>query len=390
MNANTSESELRERLRALGFVNQPDLPGNPDFGNFNAKLALSVFSRSSMDYLDERLKLVHDFHERFTDLRSKRWECRIIYREDSLEETLKRVNDALLRKATIKIILPPGPEPKHKKLIELLKQTDEELASEEQKSKRNYPVVWGLIERRRYIETRLHVLIKPSILKRDNNRCLACGSKENLELARLSGGDMARPEKINKKGTLWRYPDAEKRWAEENMLTLCERCHKQLDSFIARIWRRKLGHINIQRAVELLQSGTLKELPPISPEARVYGRQVFTCRSMRTFFKVLRKATISSKQNNQKKARLFLSAVKREWDFICKRAVFPIEVQTKAEELLSEIYSLGSTEELERAEQGVRDVIIGYLEKTILPEVFSKFKEALLNQDEKLSKLSAA
>lgn len=384
------EEELRETLKELGFVSQPDLPGNPDFGNFNAKLALCVFSRSSMEDLDERIKLVRDFHERFADLRLKRWECRIIYREDSLDETVKRINDAMLRKETTKITLPPGPEPTHKKLIELLRQTDEELICEEQKSKRNYPVVWGLIERRRYIETRLHVLIKPSILKRDNNQCVACGSKENLELARLSGGDMARPEKLSKNRTLSRYPDAEKRWAEENMLTLCGRCHKQFDSFTARIWRRKLGPISIQRAVELLQSGNLKELPPIPPEARIRGRQIFTCRSMRTFFKVLRKATISSQQNNPKRARLFLGAVKREWGFICKRAVFPSEVQAKAEELLSEMYSLGSTEELERAEQGVRDVTMGYLERTILPEVFSKFKEALLSQDEKLSKLSVA
>ena len=386
MNACTSETELRESLRALGFVSQPDLPGNPDFGNFNAKLALCIFSRNSMDYLDERLKLVHDFHERFTHLRSKRWECRIIYREDSLEETVKRVNDALLRKATIKITLPLGPEPKHKKLIELLRQTDEELASEEQKSKRNHPVVWGLIERRRHIETRLHVLIKPSILKRDNNKCLACGSKENLELARLSGGDMARPERISKKRTLWRYPDAEKRWTEENMLTLCEPCHKQLDSFIARIWRRKLGPISIQRALELLQSGNLKELPPISPEVKNRIRQSISCRSMITFFKVLRKATIYSQQNNPKKANLFLGVVKRQWSFICKSAVFSSEEQAKAEELLSEIYNLGSTEELERAEQRVRDVTMGYLERTILPEVFFKFKEALLIQDKKLSK----
>jgi hypothetical protein len=188
-----------------------------------------------------------------------------------LDETVKRVNDAMLQKETTKIILPPGPEPTRKKLIELLRQTDEELASEEQKSKRNYPVVWGLIERRRYVETRLHVLIKPSILKRDDNRCLACDSKENLELARLSGGDMARPEKFRKKRTLWRYPDAEKRWAEENMLILCEHCHKQLDSFTARVWRRKLGTISIQQVVELLQSGNLKQMPPIPPEPGFEG-----------------------------------------------------------------------------------------------------------------------
>jgi hypothetical protein len=384
------QDELNQKLKEMGFVSQPDLPGSPDFGNSDAKLALCVFSRSLLDYLDERLKLVHDFHERFAVLRSKRWECRIIYREDSLEETVKRVNDALLRKATIKIILPPGPEPKHKKLIELLRQTDGELATEEQKIKRNYPVVWGLVERRRYIETRLHVLIKPSILKRDNNRCLACGSKENLELARLSGGDMARPEKINKKRTLWRYPDAEKRWAEENMLTLCEPCHKQLDSFIARIWRRKLGAISIQQAVELLQSGTLKELPPISPEVKNRVRQSIFCRSTITFLKVLRRAVLASRQNHPKRARMFLGDVKREWGYLCKRAEFPQDVEVKTEGLLAEMYLFGSTEELERDEQGVREVLMRHMEKTILPEIFSRFKDGLLSQDEKLSKLSVA
>jgi hypothetical protein len=107
---------------------------------------------------------------------------------------------------------------------------------------------------------------------------------------------------------------------------------------------------------------------------------------MRTFFKVLRKVTISSRQNNPKRTRLFLGLVKREWGFICKHPVFPNEVHAKTEGLLLEMFSLDSIEQTERAEQAIRDNILEYLEKTILPEVFSRFKEALLRQDEGLSK----
>ena len=87
---------------------------------------------------------------------------------------------------------------------------------------------------------------------------------------------------------------------------------------------------------------------------------------------------------------MFLGAAKREWDYLCKRAEFPPDIQVKTEGFLAEMYLLNSTEELERAEQGIRDGLIGHLENNIQPEIFSRFKDTLLSQDEKLSKLLTA
>ena len=39
---------------------------------------------------------------------------------------------------------------------------------------------------------------------------------------------MAQPEKLSGKRTLRLYPKAEKRWSEENMFTLCEKCISSL------------------------------------------------------------------------------------------------------------------------------------------------------------------
>ena len=57
---------------------------------------------------------------------------------------MRTPEDDLIMKEAAKIRIPLGPEPTHKKLIELLRKTDEELNLEEQKRKRNYPLFLGL------------------------------------------------------------------------------------------------------------------------------------------------------------------------------------------------------------------------------------------------------
>jgi 5-methylcytosine-specific restriction endonuclease McrA len=255
------EAELKTKLHELGFISKPNLPGDPDFAHFDAKLALCVFSRASLEemQLDERIKFNRGFHERFAGLRLKKWHCRIIYKEDTIEKTVDHINAIMVRREFAKIKTPSGPEPTHKKLIQLLKQTDEALVIEEKKRRPNSSVIWGLKERRKNIERWLHSILKPAVLKRDNYMCRECGSSvENLQLARLVGGDNAIPEMISRRRTVWHYPDAEKRWADENFFILCKDCHRQLDSLWSRLLRRSLGETSVEQTIELLKSGQLR------------------------------------------------------------------------------------------------------------------------------------
>jgi hypothetical protein len=203
------KAELSEKLKELGFESKPDLPGDPDFAHFGFKLALIFTSRDAYRELEEkeRIKYNLNFRQRFSPLMAKHWHCQRIHIEDSTEDTIEQVKHIIIQKETARIRLPEGPEPIYRKLITLLKETDEALVAEERKMKRNYPLLWGLEERRKSIEQRLHIVLKPVILKRDNYRCRTCGSTEKLELARTSGGDMAKPEKISKKRTIWVYPE---------------------------------------------------------------------------------------------------------------------------------------------------------------------------------------
>jgi len=380
-----SELELKNKLQELGFVSNPDLPGKPDFANFKGKMALTVTSRLEYDSLDldQRVEFNLAFRERFADLKSKRWYCGTVYLDDDVEKTINRIKSSMTQREISKVKLPPGPESTTKKLIEMLKRTDEELLSEQRKRKRNYPLVWGLKDRRKSLENRLHALFKPVILERDNHQCRACGSTENLELARLSGGDMARPERINRRRTIWHYPDVEKRWAEENMLILCEKCHKTFDSLNARFWRRSLGTSSVEQAVELITTGKLREFPPI-PQPTL---QFFKYRGILTFFKVLRKAVIFYRKDNTKKARLYLGNIKREWSYLGRRNALLNKGNEQVERYLQVIYSLTSKEEVAKAEQAIRNTVLEHLENDVQPEVLSRFKEALLKQDNDLLKL---
>jgi hypothetical protein len=383
------ETELSRKLKELGFVSSPDLPGNPDFAHFGFKLALTFSSRDAYIELelDERVKYNLGFKQRFSDLRFKHWHCRRIYKEDSVEETLDHVNHIIVQQEASKIHMPEGLEPTHRKLITLLNQADETLLIEEKTRKRNHPLIWGLRERRKSIEQRLHVVLKPVILKRDNCRCRACGSTENLELARISGGDMAKPERLSKKRIVWVYPDAEKRWAFENMLILCESCHKRFDSFKSRMWRIGYEAINIDQAIELLQSGKLEETPPILKAQLERFGVLLRLSSFRTFFKVLRKAIIYQKKGDLRKARVYLGHVKREWHFLGTEKFLAKEVIEKVSNMLQDIYRLNSTAEIERTEEEIRDYLFAVIESSIQPRMFLQFKETLSKQDQALSKI---
>ena len=250
------EQELVERMAELGFEHTPDLPGSPDFAHFGYKIALAITSEDAYRALELNDKVAFnlEFRKRFSTLSAKHWYCWRIHEEDSVDETIDFVNGIIIKREAAKVHLPDGDEPKHKKLISRLKQTDDEILVEERKRRRNRPLLWGLIERRKDIEQRLHVVLKPVILTRDDHKCRVCGSKEDLELARIIGADAAKPERISKKRVIWVYPDAEKRWSEDNLLILCNSCHKAFDSFRSRMARRGLDAMSIEQAVDYIKN----------------------------------------------------------------------------------------------------------------------------------------
>ena len=66
-----------------------------------------------------------------------------------------------------------------------------------------------LEKRWKNLKAQLHRVFRPIIFKRDGHRCRVCGSKENIELARLY------------RDSLWySCRDPAERYSEENMLTL--------------------------------------------------------------------------------------------------------------------------------------------------------------------------
>lgn len=385
------ETELTEKLKELGFISKPDLPGDPDFAHFSLKLALTVTSRDAYRELEEKeqKKFNLNFKQRFSKLTAKHWHCQRIDIENSTEDTIKHVKHFIIQKETARIRLPEGRQPIYRKLIALLKETDEALLAEERRMKNNYPLLWGLKERRKSIEQRLHVVLKPIILERDHYRCRACGSAEKLELARTSGGDMAKPEKISTKRTIWVYPDAEKRWAIENLFILCQKCHRYFDSFQSRVWRYNAKPTSTEQWVELIRSGKLKETPPLLRDHYERLRFTFTLGDLRTFFKVLRKAIMFYRKGDLKKSRLFLGHVKKNWRYLSRNTVLTEEVKHKIDSLLHEIYCLGSTAEMEGAEQNIRNDLLAHLEGRIPSEAISGFKETLAKQDLTISELES-
>jgi hypothetical protein len=198
---------------------------------------------------------------------------------------------------------------------------------------------------------------------------------------------MAKPEKQSKKRTIWVYPDAEKRWAIENLFILCQKCHRYFDSFQSRVWRYNAEPTSIEQWVELIRSGKLKETPPLLREHFERLKLTFTLGGFKTFFKVLRKAIIFYRKGDLKKSRLFLGHVKKNWRYLSRNIVLTEEVKGKIDILLQEIYCLRLTAEMERAEQNIRDDLFAHFEGSIPSEAISRFKETLTKQDLVLSKL---
>lgn len=284
-----------------------------------------------------------------------------------------------------------------KKLISQLQQTEEELEAEYRKRRRDFHAILRLEERRRNIENQLHKLLKPLVLKRDGSKCRACGSAEGLELVRLYGG-LAEPVKVSEKRIFMRRPPAEKRWAEENLFILCRECHKRFDSFVGRMWRRDLGDITVEEAVELLRSGkmaTLKEAtealrsgktieePPSLRRFRESYLEALKCQRFRTLFKTLRKTVVLFKQGCPALAKSHMRFVKREWGYASQ--MLPPEIKGECSQLMEEFYRSSCVDEAERAEAKIREAIMSYLEKSVSPRMFERFRKVLSEQDKALA-----
>lgn len=236
MKLTKTEQRLKEALEKKGIIYHPNLPGNPHFAHFDTKIAVYLGTKAEHASLN--------WMKRFEALRSKGWHVIWITKEDTVGKSLDRIMGFVTTRQYAKYRTPPGPEPIAQKLIELLKQTEME-----ERKRIDFWITWGLKTRRRNIESHLHHLFKPKILKKDNYKCRACSSTDNLELVRLYGGVSA---------------SFEERWSEKNMFTLCENCHKIFESFMRRMWRFKLKISNVEDAIQLLRSKNLSEFP-VSP-----------------------------------------------------------------------------------------------------------------------------
>ena len=387
------ETELSEKLREMGFAPNPCLPGNPDYANFELKIALTIISSDAYQELGdiERKKFNSDFKKRFVSLTAKHWRCGRIHDEDSLEKKLSDAHFFISFFEESRIHLPEGPEPTYKKLVALLKETDDIILSERRKDKMNYARIFGAEKRRKTIEQHLHVVLKPIILERDNYCCRACGSTDKLELARTSGGDMAKPEWLSKKKIVWVYPDAEKRWASENLLILCQRCHKYFDSFRSRLRRYNAKTTTAEEWVDLIRSHQLDKRPLIRASTFHLDFEKQKARSLlmfsRTLLKVLRKAIIFYKKGDAKKSRLFLGHVKKNWRILSKSKLIAEDAWGNLDSLLGQVYTLGSIARMEELERLIRNDLFALLEKISASKDFSTFKEGIAKQDSKLSKL---
>jgi len=130
-----------------------------------------------------------------------------------------------------------------------------------------------LDRRRESIEKTLHRILKPSILERDQHRCRACGSTQDLDLVRLYGEfPLELPERVEqykkihkeiiKRHPSWKGPPfvpIEKAYAEENLFVLCRRCHRIHDGLFSRGRRfrfnlERSGTLDVQKTVEFVRN----------------------------------------------------------------------------------------------------------------------------------------
>jgi hypothetical protein len=108
-------------------------------------------------------------------------------------------------------------------------------------------------------------------------------------------------------------------------------------------------------------------------------------RGFLTLFKVLRKASIFSKQGDIKRSRFYLGLVKREWNFLCDEV--PEDLRIKIEGSVSNLRSADADKTINKVETDLRQTIIEYLEKNLRSDNFlSKFKKAISEQDELLER----
>jgi len=108
-------------------------------------------------------------------------------------------------------------------------------------------------------------------------------------------------------------------------------------------------------------------------------------RGFLTLFKVLRKASIFSKQGDIKRSRFYLGLVKREWNFLCDEV--PEDLRIKIESLVENLRSADADKTIEKIETDLRQTIIEYLEKILGSDDFlSRFKRAISEQDELLER----
>jgi Icc-related predicted phosphoesterase len=108
-------------------------------------------------------------------------------------------------------------------------------------------------------------------------------------------------------------------------------------------------------------------------------------RGFLTLFKVLRKASIFSRQGDIKRSRFYLGLVKREWNFLCDEV--PEDLRIKIEGLVENLRSTDADKTIEKIETDLRQTIIEYLEKNLGSDDFlSRFKSAISEQDELLER----
>jgi len=108
-------------------------------------------------------------------------------------------------------------------------------------------------------------------------------------------------------------------------------------------------------------------------------------RGFLTLFKVLRKASIFSKQGDIKRSSFYLGLVKREWNFLYDEV--PEDLRIKIEGLVENLRSADADKTIEKIETDLRQTIIEYLEKNLGSDDFlSRFKRAISEQDELLER----
>lgn len=231
-----------------------------------------------------------------------------------------------------------------------------------------------LCKKKRNIESRLHQILRPVIFERDGYKCRACGSTDNIELVRLHAG-------------IGRAVSYEELWSEENLFTLCKRCHKFFDSLRGCILRNIFRVWTVETAILLIRNKEEFDANYRKWFQHLNTREM-TLRDSLTLFKVLRKASIFGKQGDYKKSRFYLGLAKREWDFLSKK-VFSWHLYVKINGLLNRVNYTDSEnfeKSVKRLETEVRKAIMEYINESFPYYTVNEFKKKVIEQDNLLEK----